>query len=230
MIAAMGRALLIAAVVSIVGTACGSDTAVPQSGSTSGSSGSTSGIPMCAEPVDQPTNCLVQSPGLVPSFTARYEIESDTGEPTSITLTAVDASQVIEEPVTATPAAPQFRDLNIDGVPELLVPIELGTVNSVWAVWARNDTDPHLIRAGELSASNFDVSQLGEVIAIGRNDAASWIATFYGLKQGILVPIASATVRLDPRSCSVTQHRPLELTQAGLDARFCGDPAVLSIS
>ena len=221
------RAGVMVGLLMMAGASCGE---ASQGAGPSQTTAPTSGMPNCVEPVDQPVNCVVQSPGLLPSFTVRYELDSASGEPVGITLTAVDASQVIEEEVTRTPAVPTFRDLNTDGVPELLVPKGLANVNTGWAVWARNETQPHLVKAGEVSASQFAMSQLGEVIAISRNDAASWTATFYNLDHGTLTAIASATKQLDTGTCSVLQHQPLQLTQAGLDARFCGDPAVLAIS
>lgn len=204
----------------------------------------TADLPNCAdvEPIATATgwdhlDCQFVPGGDPPStFTVRY---GDTDPATGRTPLTIEVNPgvggptvPIDELIGATFEAPHLDDLDANGDPELLVPLETGNVNTTYAVWVRPRSGAFdLMRAGEVSAFDFAVSQDGYIVALSRGSAAVYSASFLRLVDGELVAIATAESALDVGTCTLIDDGGLAaigLDVASASERFCNDPAVVS--
>jgi len=144
-----------------------------------------------------------------------------------------EAGQLIEVESTAPNFVPALSDLNGDTIPDLLVPKELGNVNTVYAVYAGNP-DATYTELGEFAGVGWETSATGLLAVPARSSAASWTVSFYDVEPGGLTLIAAVETAQAAEGAAPT-CRLLEgavlggMPQEEAQAQYCGDPAVAGI-
>lgn len=108
---------------------------------------------------------------------------------------------------------PQVTDVNLDGRPELLVPLMTGNVNTVFGLWTQSEQGP-FIRVGEISSlGGVDPRGDGLFSTSIRASAASWFMSFYRLNNDELVEVAVTEFTLsdsgERQTCNVLMARGL---------------------
>jgi hypothetical protein len=107
--------------------------------------------------------------------------------------------QVIEETALFAFNYPYIEDLTGDGLPDLMVPLMTGNVNTSYAFWVQ-DADGQFVRAGELSGVSIGQTPQGLIAASGRSSAAEWETGYFRVTNGALEEVAAVVNRADPES------------------------------
>ena len=118
------------------------------------------------------------------------------------------------EPVYGSSA---LRDLDGDGMAELLIPLFAGNVNTVFAVW-RQDAAGLFAPAGDLSSYSIDSLEArgGLIIAPSRGSAVTYYETAWRFGPDGLESIYELEMNYDSRTCRMTDESGL--AAVGLDA------------
>lgn len=191
-------------------------------------------------------DCLMHDAKSGLDFFAHYgpaEARKDGGKETPVYVSVSPEGspilQTMTEKMGNTFAAPSLQDLDGDGFPELLIPLETGNVNTNFAIWYSPPGANRFVRLGEVSAVNFGKAADGLIAASSRSSANSWSVEFLQLKDAALTPIATVDVTAegDPDhimgvKCEVSEAKgakALKLERKAVKARFCADPAVKDV-
>jgi hypothetical protein len=138
-------------------------------------------------------------PSLV--VTSTPMIESDEGPSGQIRIeTWGDGGlslQVIEETALYAFNYPYVEDLTGDGLPDLMVPLMTGNVNTSYALWVQG-ADGQFVRAGELGGVSIGQTPEGLIAASGRSSAAEWETGYFRVTNGALEELAAVVNRADP--------------------------------
>lgn len=105
--------------------------------------------------------------------------------------------QVIEETAFFSFNYPYTEDLSGDGLPDLMVPLLTGNVNTAYALWVQG-ADAQFVRAGELGGVSIVQSPEGMIAASGRSSASEWETGYFRVSNGVLEEIAAVVNRADP--------------------------------
>jgi hypothetical protein len=132
--------------------------------------------------------------------------------------------QVIEETALYAFNYPYVEDLTADGLPDLMVPLMTGNVNTSYALWLQG-ADGRFVRAGELGGVSIGRTPEGFIAASGRSSAAEWETGYFRVTNGALEEVAGVVNRAgpEPGEAPLTQP-PCEVIRVaeGVDpAPFC---------
>lgn len=105
--------------------------------------------------------------------------------------------QVIEETALFAFNYPYIEDLTGDGLPDLMVPLMTGNVNTSYAFWVQG-ADGQFVRAGELGGVSIGHTPEGLIAASGRSSASEWETGYFRVSNGALEEIAAVVNRADP--------------------------------
>ena len=86
-------------------------------------------------------------------------------------------------------AWPEVRDLDGDGLEDLLIPLMTGNVNTVYALHLQRE-GLGFVRAGELGGVSIDRTDSGYISAAGRSSAAEWETAYYRITANALEEVA----------------------------------------
>ncbi|MEO9969381.1 MAG: hypothetical protein ABJG15_06055 [Hyphomonadaceae bacterium] len=151
--------------------------------------------------------------------------------PTILSVTTQDGTivQTISESTETFHFSPTMQDLDLDGRADLLVPLETGNVNTVFALWHGQDADTPFTRLGELSGVGVDIGADGLFSMPARSSVATWDDTYYKIEDNTLVEIAIKSVEYSEDgsiyACAITDAGSLSLiglTAEDAQTRFCG--------
>lgn len=100
--------------------------------------------------------------------------------------------------------APGLRDINSNGVPELLIPIVAGMVTTTFAVWVQ-DADGFYTPVGAIAGPGIDAFDVdGPVVTAAlRDNAATWIETAQMVRHDRIVPVYRMAVDYAERTCAL---------------------------
>lgn len=105
--------------------------------------------------------------------------------------------QVIEETALYAFNYPYVEDLTADGLPDLMVPLMTGNVNTSYALWLQG-ADGRFVRAGELGGVSIGRTPEGLIAASGRSSAAEWETGYFRVSGGVLEEVAAVVNRAVP--------------------------------
>ncbi|RMI29473.1 hypothetical protein [Nocardia stercoris] len=214
---------------SVAGCASGPDarTAAPQS--LAASSRALADLPICDTVAAQECRLgekiggatLVVHPGA--TGTVQLDVIDDAGTD----------KQTLTEMAGAAPGTPRLEDLTADGRPTLVVPLDVGPVNTHYAVY-RTDKAGRFVRAGEAGGTDFARTDSGYITITAGQGPADWSVAFFRMPDTQLLPVATVRVHLHPEApggidCTVTDGGgPVRsgLTDPQTTAQFCAEPAV----
>lgn len=163
-------------------------------------------------------DCALDAPPIVLFFD--YEVDEEgAGIVTLIQSTPEGGERREEDPVTVewvTASAPGLRDINLDGVPDLFIPISEGMVNVTYFVW-QQDADGFYFPSGWISGSGIDgFENRGElIISVERDTAATYIETAQLLDIDGFIHIYDMYIDYAAQSCEIID--PDGILAAGLN-------------
>ncbi|MCR9266406.1 MAG: hypothetical protein NXI03_02450 [Alphaproteobacteria bacterium] len=137
-----------------------------------------------------------------------------------ITMTVLDASSGEARQNFSTERwqnrfQPEFRDINQDGLAELVVPTDAGAANLTWSIWQW--TEERYALAGNVSGLGLEYDAETDLIAAtARFGQASAIQQTYRLQPSGLVPVYDLVSELSDGSCELTPGAGF--ADSGLDA------------
>lgn len=162
---------------------------------------------------------------------------SDTGV-TTIDIWSSDGRklQTLTEGEVSFYGYPTFGDIDGDGHFDLAVPIAMGNVNLVQALYTFDTATNQFVRAGEVSGLSIERTGDGLLAVPSRDSAVSYVIGFYRLAAGTLQDVASVTVTAQTdeagnktgTTCALTEGpgiAALNLTPPAAEAKFCAEPA-----
>lgn len=187
-----------------------------------------------------PPDCYLQShdtAGL--TFEVRH---TGSGQQGSVTITTLDPAgahlqTITERGVGST--APRLRDLDNDGLDELIIPIMMASANTRYVIYHAT-ADGQFVRSGELAGIGIDTSAAGYTVVTARDSYELWNIQFWTFDAALLRPLVTADVHfLDDGTghvggseCTVIDSGGLARTGLSLDqatAQFCAEPTVLRV-
>jgi hypothetical protein len=115
--------------------------------------------------------------------------------------------QVIEETALYAFNYPYVEDLTADGLPDLMVPLMTGNVNTSYALWLQG-ADGRFVRAGELGGVSIGRTPEGLIAASGRSSAAEWETGYFRVTNGALEEVAAVVNRADPEAGGAPLTQP----------------------
>ncbi|MFI6869195.1 hypothetical protein [Nocardia sp. NPDC050406] len=195
-------------------------------------------LPLCGEigSGTTPRDCRLQSHDAVG---VTFEVRRGAASTITIDVLADGARvQTLTERDVRHPSDPSLRDVDGDGRDELLVPIQLATANTRFAVYRATESATEFHRSGELTGVGIDTTEDGYVVTPARVDYASWDIAFLRFTDDTLDPVVTAQVRLLPSEGGAPPVSECTLVDAGglhstgltsLEAareRFCAEPSV----
>lgn len=132
---------------------------------------------------------------------------------------------------------PYLEDVDGDGALDVILPREVGNVNTVMALWKREKATRQYTRIGEVNGIAFQRTADGYLAVQARSSAASWGVSFYDMTGPALVPLAliqiAARETAETGAVTGTQCTLEEISTAALaqqtreaaQAKFCAEPA-----
>jgi hypothetical protein len=196
-------------------------------------------------------DCRLMIPGDAGlAFEARYTSAED--ESTLVTLQIVqpgDATiQTLAETMGNTFEPPSTQDVDLDGLADILVPLETGNVNTTWAVWRQTKPadadvapapDQTFVRAGELSGVEIKNTSDGLIAVAARSSASSWSVEFVKMDGATFKTVAMVDVvaqatddgTITGVACALSAEAELDpgLDAKTAEAKFCAEPAAADI-
>ena len=133
--------------------------------------------------------------------------------------------------------SPNFEDFDKDGMTDILLPLETGTVNTTWAVW-RQVAEGKFVRVGEPSGVSIVKTDSGYIAVQGRSSAAEYYVDFYKLEADNLKRLVTARVaaafddtgeKVVGSECTLEDADGLSamgLTPEAAKVQFCAEPVV----
>ncbi len=132
--------------------------------------------------------------------------------------------QVIEETALYAYNYPYTEDLTADGLPDLMVPLMTGNVNTSYALWVQG-ADGQFARAGELGGVSIGQTPQGLIAASGRSSAAEWETGYFRVTNGALEEVAAVVNRADPEPGEPARTEPacevIRIVEGVDPAPFC---------
>jgi hypothetical protein len=171
---------------------------------------------------------------------ARYAPAEDDSTVMTVQIVAPgDATlQTIEERMGNTFNGPTVRDVDGDGLADVLLPLETGNVNTTWAFW-RQVAGQKFVRAGEPSGVEIEKTDSGYLAVQGRSSAAEYYVTFHKLVADKLEPGVTARVvveavgdKVTGVTCTVEDYEGLKasgLTADAAKAQYCAEAPVQAL-
>ncbi len=132
---------------------------------------------------------------------------------------------------------PYLEDFDGDGALDVILPREVGNVNTVMALLKRQKEGQQYTRFGEINGVGFQRTAEGYLAVQARSSAASWGVSFYDVTGPALVPLAliqiAASETGEGGAVTATKCTLEDISAAALatqtpeaaQAKFCGDPA-----
>jgi len=152
----------------------------------------------------------------------------------NVDIQVLTANGKVKQTITETSGyvfgMPKIKDLDVDGRNEVLVPLMTGNANTVYAVWRSHSNSQKYMRAGEISAFNFEPAENGLFQTSARASAVSWATSYYKFIDGNITEIATAMTQLPDsedgvETCTLSDDGGLALiglTLAQAQDKFCG--------
>ncbi len=145
-----------------------------------------------------------------------------------------EAGQLIQEPSTAPSFIPALQDVNGDAMPDLLIPLSLANVNTVWAAYIAGP-DATYSRRGEFASNGWGTTSDGLFAVFARSSAAAVEVTYYNFDAGGMTPVAvlvtemsedgSQTCRRIDQPAAGSTAPSVETAESG----FCSDPMIATM-
>ena len=157
-----------------------------------------------------------------------FDYETDeygAGTMTLIQTTYEGGERITSDPVViegVSAQAPGFRDINLDGVEDLFIPVSEGMVNTTFAVW-QQDADAVYQPSGYISGFGIDgFENKGElIISAERINAAQYAETAQLLDQDGFVQVYEMLVDYAEQSCTIADTD-------GIDAQGLNEDALIA--
>jgi hypothetical protein len=205
-------------------------------------------LPACEGEVDPAVGgeCTITDEGGARLLHVRYQPATPAGEgegaapaqPTSTSVTFWDTS--LEEPQAITTVTeenvtffgpPELTDVNGDTLIDLIVPREIGNVNTVFGVWLAAEGGV-FNRIGEVSGVTLGWAPQNYFSVSARSSADVWEVAFFDVAAGALDPVATIIVeqqRSDPDAepeaiCALVEAPALDrlnMTREQAQTLFC---------
>lgn len=121
-------------------------------------------------------------------------------------------------------AWPEVRDLDGDGLEDLLIPLMTGNVNTVYALHLQRE-GLGFVRAGELGGVSIERTDAGYISASGRSSAVEWETSYYRITANALEEVARVSTtpeyedgegQLQPETCTILSRQDEALTPEDL--------------